>query len=402
MMDHTSILVVLNNSLGEVHFILPYLVKAKEELSVKVYYYFINSKIHDKAADDHFYYQQLSASGVIIKPNELFPFLYKNRRAINLILKDTTRLGDGNLVSKIALLCPNAQLALFPHAYALLGCNQKKELPPVRNDDSEMIDYVLYSNKYDAPVLGQRYSKDKLLNVGALGYSSWWKSIVKSYVQENSLLYEKLEKKDKSVVLLTLRDIHDIYLTENNFEYLLHSTFDFLFHDTDFFVIIKPHPRQSIQKINGILEVYDSSRYIIQNQNTFVLSCFADLNLSFWSSSVTDCLAMGIPTMEFHRFHKNFSQTILNDSGEIESFYSCLKLTYKVTSKEELKEAFTTDRQGLLKQQKQRMQEVFVNTSNDNFKLLFEGKKKRYSLGRMVRSYIYIFLKFLYRKLRPA
>src|SRR5688572_26878165 len=120
-MQRQAILVLLNNSLGEIHFILPYLLKLKAESEVDLYFYFINSKIYRKALDDNFYYSEIVNHAVILKPNDLLFFLMNSRKRIALILKDTTPLTKQNIAIRIKTLCPHAKFVLFPHAYALLG-----------------------------------------------------------------------------------------------------------------------------------------------------------------------------------------------------------------------------------------------------------------------------------------
>lgn len=409
-MEKNAALVLLNNSLGEIHFILPYLKRLRSASGTDVYVYFINAKIYNKAVDDPFYYDQIVEHASILKPNDLLSFLLRHRKRVSLILKDTTPLTENNIVIKIKQLCPRAVLALFPHAYALLGYQQGvvQQGKTVAAED-RYVDHVLYVHPYDAPVLAQRYAPDKLLFAGALGYSPWWSTEVGRYVDAHRSKLEVTVPANQLVVLFTLRDAHRLYLSEENLEYLLTSSLEILFTTTKYFVIIKPHPRQRIETLTTFLAKFDPSRYAISYYNTFVLSKFSDLNLSFWSSAVTDCLAMGIPAIEFHRFHVGFGQTT-EDKGSRESFYSYLGLTTAVNSKEALQNVLPRDKQGidaLFAAQRPVLEEVFSNAEQGvkNVMALSHGQRETKpavsGLGK-ARIFSYFFLKFIFRKIKPV
>jgi hypothetical protein len=129
--------------------------------------------------------------------------------------------------------------------------------------------------------------------------------------------------------------------------------------------------------------------------------------LSFWSSAVTDCLAMGIPTIEYHKFHIAFGQTVDNN-GALESFYSCLGLTKNVNSEEALRKILPLTKTGianLYNQQRPVLDEVFSNVDQgfDNFTHLMDGQKViKSSSTKSGKMFIYFFLKFIFRKIKPV
>lgn len=407
MRNREIILVVVNNSLGEVHFILPYLIKTREECGLDIYFYFVNSKIYDKTVNDTFFYDQISQNASILKPSEIFSFLSKKRKRVSLILKDTTPVSSSNIVVKIRHCCPYAKLIFFPHAYALLGYKEQgRNENYVYKKEDEVADYVLYGHSFDKPWLRQRFPEQKLVFSGALGYTSWWRAYVSSYVEAN--LKNPATTDGKSmVVLFTIRDVHRIYLNAENFEYLFRTALKVLFDSTNHFVIIKPHPRQNINSLESFLSGYDSNRYTIQYHNTFVLACLADINLSFWSSAVTDCLAMGVPALEFHKFHVPFSQTVESEGG-LESFYTHLGLAEKVTSGEELEGLLKLNEQGLskmLRKQQKTFYKIFPDdqVGFNNFKALINREERSgYTMNRSAKSLFYFFLKSIYRKVKPV
>jgi hypothetical protein len=274
--------------------------------------------------------------------------------------------------------------------------------------EDQYVDSVLYVHHFDRAILAQRYAADKLLFAGALGYSRWWSDEVSSYVKGKE---EKLNIKipqNRLVVLFTLRDVHKLYLNEENFNYLFQSALEVLFKGTEYFIIIKPHPRQDIKKLHQFLSAFDSNRYTINYNNTFVLSQVSDLNLSFWSSAVTDCLAMGIPSIEFHRFHTPFSQTVEKD-GNLVSFYSFLALTKNVSTSEELRAVLPVNKAGmdnLFSQQYPILCKIFSETDLgfDNFAALLrqENNSRGISVVETGRHLIYFFLKYIFRKFKPV
>jgi hypothetical protein len=407
-MDRPAVLVLLNNSLGEIHFILPYLVRMKEENQADIYFYFINARIFHKAQEDRFYYDTINRCAAVLKPNDLLFFLWTNRKRVKLILKDTTPLTDKNIVFRIKDLCPQASLVLFPHAYALLGYKndliQQGETLAVENKN---VDKVLFVHEFDAPVLAKRYDKNKLLFAGALGYSPWWSKVVEAYVRNDLQIDIKIPN-DKIKVLFTLRDIHRVYLTEENFSYLLKSALDILLDTARYFVIIKPHPRQNMEMLRGVLKQYKEDNYTLSHLNTFVLSHLCDINLSFWSSSVTDSVAMGIPTIEFYRYHEPFGQTIQTDLG-IQSFYSYFSLTKAVSSKDELQNELPDTRQQiqrLYEEQRVHLDQIFsgIEIGYQNFKQLVSSTRGHSVSGSMavMKQFAYFVLKFIFRKFRPV
>jgi hypothetical protein len=403
------ILVLLSNSLGEIHFILPYLRKLGTNTDVDVFFYFINDKIYKKAIDDPFYYDQIVAHATILKPNDLFDFLVSNGRRVTLILKDTTPLTPKSIVFRIKQICSRASLVLFPHAYALLGYQQRTETQGATNKlEDKYVDHVLYVHPFDVPVLTQRYDVKKMLFAGALGYSRWWANEVGKYVKQNLDKLQVQVPDGKVIVLLTLRDVHKLFLSEENFDYLLRSSMEFLFQKTDCFVIIKPHPRQDIGRLQTALQDVPQERYTISYLNTFVISKFAHVNLSFWSSAVTDCLAMGVPSIEFHRYHTPFNQTV-ERGGTLHSFYSHLHLTTPVQSKEALQQVFPLSRDKiaqLFAAQKLALDNVFAEADKgfENFQALMNPNQRRQMvhLTDKVISFVYFFLKFVFRKFKPV
>jgi len=405
--NNDLILVLLSNSLGEIHFILPYLRKLTASVEVGVYFYFINDKIYKKAIDDPFYYDQIVAHATILKPNDLFGFLVSNGSRVTLILKDTTPLTPNSIVFRIKQICWRASLVLFPHAYALLGYQQDNVKQGTTNKiEDKYVDHVLYVHPFDIPVLARRYDVRKMLFAGALGYSDWWADEVEKYVRQNEARLRVRVPDGKMIVLLTLRDVHKLFLSEENFDYLLQSSIDFLFRKTDCFVIIKPHPRQNIARLEAALVDVPQERYTISYLNTFVISQFAHVNVSFWSSAVTDCLAMGVPSIEFHRYHVPFNQTVEVD-GILSSFYSHLHLTMAVQSKEALEQFFplSTERiERLYTTQKRALDEVFGQADKgfENFKALLNTNQRRQmvSLTDKFILFAYFFLKFVFRKFK--
>ncbi len=408
-MQKRAVLVLLNNSLGEIHFVLPYLRKLKSVVNSDIYFYFINAKIYNKAVDDPFYYDQIVEHGTTLKPNDIFGFLLQHRKRVSIILKDTTPLTPKNIVIRIKKLCPSATLALFPHAYAMLGYQEESIKKGVTSAiEDRYVDNVLYVHSFDRATLTQRYAANKLLFAGALGYSRWWSDEVAFYVKDNQAKLNVKIQENRLVVLFTLRDVHKLYLNEENFNYLFQSALEVLFKHTEYFVIIKPHPRQDIKKLNQFLSGFDKARYTINYNNTFVLSHLSDLNLSFWSSAVTDSLAMGIPSIEFHRFHTPFSQTVERD-GALVSFYSLLELTKNVNSREALQEVLPVTRGGidnLYNQQHPILSKIFSETEHgfDNFAALVQKGQMSHNLSVIEtgRNLVYFFLKYIFRKFKPV
>jgi len=87
------------------------------------------------------------------------------------------------------------------------------------SSDDPWIDKVLYVHPYDVSSLMKRYRAEKLLFAGALGYSEWWKDFVHRYVETRREKLGLNVPEHRPVVLFTLRDVHRLYLNEDNFKY---------------------------------------------------------------------------------------------------------------------------------------------------------------------------------------
>jgi hypothetical protein len=255
-----------------------------------------------------------------------------------MIPKEQGVVGQKSIISCIKRICWRAKLVLYPHAYALYDYEIK---PPAKPDefehiyDENIIDYLLITSKYDYNYFSKRINSTKIKNLGALGYTDWWKEQVIKYSissEVNDIAY----KPHKVKVLFTLRGPHKIYLASQNFELLMESALQRLFELDDVLVIVKPHPRQDINLIYTILEKFPKDKWVISNINTFTLAILSNFTLSFWSSSITDSLAMGIPTIEYYKYSENFSQTLLDDKGEIVSFYTKLNLALRANTPAQL------------------------------------------------------------------
>ena len=112
-----------------------------------------------------------------------------------------------------------------------------------------------------------------------------------------------------------------------------------LFKLPDCLLIIKPHPRQDVELVKSYLNDFPKDRWVISNMNTFTLATLSDFTVSFWSSAITDSLAMGIPAIEYYKYDTNFYQTLVDEDNRIVSFYTKLNFALRANTEEELSSA---------------------------------------------------------------
>lgn len=339
MESNQKILFIVNASLGELHVALPILKYIREsKASVEIYTLFISRKIQDQVERDEIYFSILKDVSTIIERKNLFQFLLKESSSIKMILKEQGTVAQDSIIACIKRICCKAKLVLYPHAYALYDYkiregNAKKM---VNYYDEDIIDHLLTTSIFDINYFSERLNKSKIFNIGALGYTDWWKEQIICY-STTPEVKEIKDSQSKCKVLLTLRGTHKVYLSNENFQVLMESAFEELFKLDNVFVIIKPHPRQDIDVVRNFLTKYPKDRWVISNMNTFTLASLSRFTLSFWSSAITDSVAVGTPAIEYYKYRENFSQTCINDKGQIVSFYTKLNFALRASTQDELR-----------------------------------------------------------------
>jgi len=358
---------LITASTGELHCLLPILRLAKDahpRLGIVVA--FRQQWTRSRVADDHAFSAILRDLGAaLVDSGELFRLALTRRRDIRLIFKEYGPTPTESMPVLLKQACPGARLILFPHAYALHSSGQA---PPAaeygrtkKDFDQEAIDTLLVSSPLDVEPWSSRLEQRKILVAGATGYSRWWTAILERYAHDQ-LGGLRAQAAGRKIVFLTTRGPHHSFLTEENYRYLLTNAIEAVLARTGTFIVLKPHPREDVDRLRELLARYPLDRVALTGLNTLAVASISALNLSFWSSAVLDSIAVGTPAIEFHRFHAPLSQSVIDSAGEIASLYTSLGLAMKASTRESLDQALTAvfdDRDGVLRRQQEALAACF-------------------------------------------
>ena len=126
-------------------------------------------------------------------------------------------------------------------------------------------------------------------------------------------------------------------LTYDTYKYLITTAMDLVLSDPDNVMIIKAHPREDLETLKGILNQYDSNRWVISSLSPLQTACLADFVISMWSSCILDALALEKPVVEYFQFKTSHKETVTFDDGHLGSSYEYCKLSVRASSSDELK-----------------------------------------------------------------
>jgi hypothetical protein len=215
-------------------------------------------------------------------------------------------------------------MLFFPHAYSpfpIDGINNFKS-----EKESEEKFSARYGMNSSILISGNRekfffendgWKSDSIHSIGALGYRKEWLN----YFFNNDNFLERDNRGEFLTIFVPLRDVHNIYLSEENYNYQVASLVKifkvFFMHR----FIIKLHPRQKKRELEKIFEECDNVYF--SKKSPFEIAIKSDLTLGFWTSALTDSVAVGTPSIEFHR-HKVAHNLLLRENGKLTSLYAYL------------------------------------------------------------------------------
>src|SRR5690606_33421552 len=104
-------------------------------------------------------------------------------------------------------------------------------------------------------------------------------------------------------VVILSRDAHPSYLTVENRRQMFVDVLEvFRTYFPECRVVIKAHPRETI----GRSEVEYLESVEITYDNTYAIVRGASFVVSFWTSAFFQCMALGVPVVEYHLPHAAF------------------------------------------------------------------------------------------------
>ena len=111
------------------------------------------------------------------------------------------------------------------------------------------------------------------------------------------------------IVLIYSRHINERYMDPEKYVILMGSTLNVVrkkFGNIN--IVIKPHPREEIRKIEEILRSQKISNVKVSYEHPAVLAKNAKIAITFWGSVILESLSMGVPTVEYYLESNNFRE----------------------------------------------------------------------------------------------
>lgn len=336
-MKKKRIILFLKSSIGELNVALPmiYFLKQKMQDDVEVIFASSSKSILDDLKLPKEYLFRIKELGKLYFGKKELLVLIKRTicdKSSTLIM--TCDSGAGPFERFFYTFLQKSHIVHFHHAFALhrpLPASSEEITKINPNKRYVQNSSILLNSENDRVWLESLgFGKEKIFYIGALGYSQDW-------LENTSGLKINKSKQNKLSIFMPLRDIHPLYLTKSNHDYLIDSLVTLFKKFSDYNFIVKFHPRQkNQQEINRKLADLNNVKQV-DNLSTLQLAAKADLTISFWSSAITDSLAVMTPVIEFHR-HEVLHSQIIEQDGQLVSVYNKIGFCKYLDNKEELLE----------------------------------------------------------------
>lgn len=322
-MNKKQVVVFIKASIGELHVSLPLLhyLKQIRKDDVEIIFASRSKKILSDLNVFEEYQVEMATLGT---------FSFGKRKLIKLIVKSifsskpmvimTCDNGPGKFEKILYALVEKAHILHYHHAFALHSQQKaNQQFKTIINPSKRYIpDSSILLNSESSTIWYKSigFELSNILKVGSLGYKTDWIN----YIFGLNKSSEKNKSHHCLTVFIPLRDIHPLYLTEENHNYLIESLIDLFNQQPENKFILKLHPRQkNRQWITNKIKCLDN--VTISSLSTFQLAAKADLTLSMWSSAITDSLAVMTPAVEFHRHQVIHPQLVEKKDGLISIYY---------------------------------------------------------------------------------
>jgi len=361
----------LHDSTGELFVNLPILWYLKRSINLEIYFVSSHADIVKRMNISKRYLEIMHEVG-----NFYFGNLKSIQLLINLffiknssIIQMSCNLGARRIDRIYYSILKNSTMVFFTHAFMLHPFNNIKKA--VNDELISLIKsqfFANYGNHSDLLIINSEESKyfeetgwplDSLHVVGAIGYSKEWLK----YLLKLDTSQKEINENQSLTIFVPLRDSHKFYLTENNYDYLISSLTKIFKKFKQHSFIVKLHPRQNPK---DIIEIYSKySNVYFSNQSPFELALKSDLAIGFWSSALTDSVAVGTPAIEFHKHEVPHSQLVLKNKKLI-SLNEYLGLCIGFDDVEMLKDFLSNININKLKSLQKNQHENLLNCYNLN------------------------------------
>lgn len=314
------LILFLHDSTGELFVTLPFFWFLKKKLDVEIYFISSHKDILKRMNVSSRYIEIMNQIGSChFGSLNNIKLLFNLFNSNNLIIQMSCNLGARRIDRIYYSILKKSTKLFFTHAFMLHPFNKIKNI--ARNNElksfinSQFLSF--YGNKSDLLIINPEetnyftergWSLNALHAVGAYGYNKDWLN----YLFKSDLSKVKKEDKNRSLdIFVPLRDCHNIYLTKTNYDFLIYSLAEVFKFFPDFKFTIKLHPRQQPKEI---LEIFSKLHNVsFSNESPFELASKSDLTIGFWSSALTDSVAVGTPAIEFFKHETPHPQLVTHD-----------------------------------------------------------------------------------------
>jgi len=373
MMKSTNILLIVNNSWGEVDWILPVMEVLKSCRDVKIWVYFSSMQILKDVKEYEDLYSRLTKISVdIYTPWNIKRKLGFKRQFAELIkINRSHKLGYYRFIRKIGsivrgrfhamfnssellrLKVPesidylfhdysgvdfssyyrefnSAQVVVFPHGtflFNLLNSAFQQQIKrslsynKIKNDA-----FLLLGSPINIPYFRELTG---LKNIVAVGYPKFESSWINSFPID--------DKKSKPTLLYLLIPKRKVS-GEGIFAKYIESVIE-IARRNNMRLLIKKHPRQGESEIEEILENYPNEDIEIARNSVLHTALLSDITICFPTSACMDAIAAGIPVIEYFDYTGQHWSTLVEMDGEITSVYRMNDMVLASDDLDELRES---------------------------------------------------------------
>jgi hypothetical protein len=329
-----NLLVFLKSSIGEFHAIAPILWRIKSNRNdLTIVFCFKNNVLLEKVRKDPIYCHILHDLGkVIVGRKAILQYSYRIRYNSALLftclggITRDARISASIITKSIIVGHPHA-MALYPSS-ARLG-KQWKTHPynNIKNLTNEVIkeyDRILLFSEEDKDFYALKGArKSKIILTGYAGYEpNWIRHLFTIYDKHHTGLHSWVPGNYNRVIFIALRGIHSTTLPISQYKKLTDVISEYVSAHLETYFIVKKHPRQEEDEFTK--ELSNRPNVIFLDYNTFILSRMSKITISFYSTAITDSLAVGIPSILLHVYTED-QTTLYHDSrGSLISYFEGL------------------------------------------------------------------------------
>ena len=320
------IIILITHSLGEIDVLLPLFASVNVKHDVDVEIVFAVKTIYRQFESNDFY--KFCAKKIDIKitscqlPNKFdyrdsilvqnvlcrrlikyyfkmlliikYPFIFVKLFLADVYMHETSDQKNSTFLLHKAASIFGKTIFIYHHGHSL---NQAKT-------DSKK---VFRSDEYIL-LLFHQLNKDWADSIGytnqyVIGFPKFYKEWIDLIQQYNLSKYHGRE----IVVIYSRAAGHRVYMDFDKYIALFIESYKVIRKKMDnILIVIKPHPREDVNYIRGIIKKYDLVNVVISHEQAGVLARNAILTITFFSSAILDPLSLGVPSVEFYKEAKNF------------------------------------------------------------------------------------------------